>query len=94
MSNSKSYNRILWPLYFLNGFQSIAWGGIIFLIVPLSRIMWPNEPSHALEMGILITTLSWTASISGLAFGHFIDKYSRKKIITLISIFRGIAILL
>jgi MFS family permease len=96
MGNSKfiSYNRIFWPIYFLNGFQSIAWGGIIFLIVPLSRLMWPNEPSHALEMGILITALSWSASISGLAFGHFIDKYSRKWIITIISIFRGLAIIM
>jgi hypothetical protein len=47
-----NFNRIFWPIYFLNGFQSIAWGGIIFLIVPLSRLMWPSEPTHALEMGI------------------------------------------
>ncbi|NHJ25181.1 MAG: MFS transporter [Candidatus Lokiarchaeota archaeon] len=93
-NNSIGYNRIFWPVYFLNGFQSIAWGGIIFLIVPLSRLMWPNEPSHALEMGILITALSWSASISGLVFGHFIDKYSRKMIITIISIFRGLAIIM
>ena len=86
-----SYHRIFWPIYFLNGFQSIGWGGITFLIVPISRIMWPNEPSHALEMGILITALSWAASISGLLFGHLIDKYSRKAIITIISLFRGLA---
>ena len=93
-ANYIRYNRILWPIYFLNGFQSIAWGGIIFLIVPISRIMWPNEPTHALEMGILITILSWSASISGLVFGHLIDKYSRKKIIVIISLFRGFAILM
>ncbi len=93
-ANSISYNRILWPIYFLNGFQSIAWGGIIFLIVPISRIMWPTEPTHALEMGILIAVLSWSASVSGLAFGHLIDKYSRKKIIVIISIFRGLAIVM
>ena len=93
-ANSISYNRILWPIYFLNGFQSIAWGGIIFLIVPISRIMWPTEPTHALEMGILIAVLSWSASLSGLVFGHLIDKYSRKKIIVTISIFRGLAIVM
>lgn len=82
-------NRILWPIYFLNGFQSVLWGGITFLIVPISRIMWPGDPTHALEMGILITSLSWSASISGLLFGHFIDKYSRKLIIIILSIFRG-----
>ncbi|MFX0059793.1 MAG: MFS transporter, partial [Candidatus Heimdallarchaeota archaeon] len=94
LSNRYNFNRIFWPIYFLNGFQSIAWGGIIFLIVPLSRLMWPAEPTHALEMGILITTLSWAASLSGLLFGHFVDTHSRKKIITIISIFRGFAILM
>jgi len=89
-----NFNRIFWPLYFLNGFQSIAWGGITFLIVPLSRLMWPGETTHALEMGILISTLSWAASVSGLLFGHYVDKHSRKKIIILISIFRGFAILM
>lgn len=93
-SQSVRYNKILWPIYFLNGFQSILWGGITFLIVPLSRIMWPSDPTHALEMGIIITTLSWSASISGLLFGHFIDKYSRKKIIIILSIFRGFAALM
>lgn len=88
------FNKILWPIYFLNGFQSILWGGITFLIVPLSRIMWPSDPTHALEMGIIITTLSWSASISGLLFGHFIDKYSRKKILIILSIFRGFSALM
>jgi MFS family permease len=93
MSQEHRYNSLLWPIYFLNGFQSIAWGGIIFLIVPLSRIIWPGDPTHALEMGIMITTLSWSASISGLLLGFYIDKYSRKKILFIISIFRGIAII-
>jgi len=94
MPQKHRYNHILWPIYFLNGFQSIAWGGIIFLIVPISRIIWPGDPSHALEMGIMITSLSWSASISGLLLGFYIDKYSRKKILYFISIFRGIAIIL
>ncbi len=94
MPQEHRYNSLLWPIYFLNGFQSIAWGGIIFLIVPISRIIWPGDPSHALEMGIMITTLSWSASISGLLLGFYIDKYSRKKILFIISIFRGIAIIL
>ncbi len=88
------YNKILWPIYFLNGFQSILWGDITFLIVPISRIMWPSDPTHALEMGIIITTLSWSASISGLLFGHYIDRYSRKNILILLSIFRGISALM
>jgi len=101
MSKSKSkekvsFNRIFWPLYLLNGFQSIAYGAIIVLVVPLALIIWPNDEAdiHALEMGILYTTLSWSSSFAGLLFGRLIDKYSRKKIIIVISIFRGISMFL
>lgn len=91
-----SFNRVFWPLYLLNGFQSIAYGAIIVLVVPLALIIWPNDDPdiHALEMGILYTTLSWSSSFAGLLFGRLIDKYSRKKIIIVISIFRGISMFL
>ncbi len=91
-----SFNRVFWPLYLLNGFQSIAYGAIIVLVVPLALIIWPNDSAdiHALEMGILYTTLSWSSSFAGLLFGRLIDKYSRKKIIIVISIFRGISMFL
>ncbi len=93
LNSEKSFNKIFWPLYLLNGFQSIAYGAIIVLVVPLALIIWPNDPSdiHALEMGILYTTLSWSSSFAGLYFGRLIDKYSRKKIIIIISLFRGIS---
>ena len=68
------FNKVLWPIYFLNGFQSVLWGGITFLIVPIARIIW-GDSAHALEMGIIITSLAWSASISGLLFGHLIDKW-------------------
>jgi MFS family permease len=91
-----SFNRIFWPLYLLNGFQSIAYGAMIVLVVPLAKIFWPNDiaDTHALEMGILYTSLSWSSSFAGLYFGKLIDKYSRKKIIIIISLFRGIAMMM
>jgi MFS family permease len=88
--SNASYNKKLWPLYLLNGFQSIAYGSFIVLIVPLSEIFWPGETTHFLEMGLLYSTLSWTSAIGGLLFGRLIDMYSRKLIIIIISIFRGI----
>ncbi len=92
-NSKKSFNRIFWPLYILNGFQSVAYGAMIVLVVPLALIIWPNDPAdiHALEMGILYTTLSWSGSFAGLLFGRLIDKYSRKKIIIIISLFRGVS---
>lgn len=88
-TTSKEVHKIFWPIYLLNGLYSVAWGGIIFLIVPISRIFWPDDPTHALEMGILITTLSWSASFAGLFFGKLIDKYSRKKMMCIIAIARS-----
>ncbi|MFX0023456.1 MAG: MFS transporter [Candidatus Hermodarchaeota archaeon] len=91
-----SFNRIFWPLYILNGFQSIAYGAMIVLVVPLAQIIWPGDPAdvHALEMGLLYTTLAWSGSLGGLFFGRLIDKYSRKKIIIVISLFRGFSMLI
>ena len=87
MSNANSdisFNKQIWPVYFLNGIQSIAFGSFIFLILPLSLLMWPEDPYHALEIGILITTLYWTGSVFGLLFGKFVDKYSRRNIFSLV----------
>jgi len=94
-NSEKSFNRVFWPLYILNGFQSVAYGAMIVLVVPLALIIWPNDLAeiHALEMGILYTTLSWSGSFAGLIFGKLIDKYSRKKIIIVISLFRGFSML-
>jgi len=94
LNEKVNFNSILWPLYLLNGFQSIAYGSFIVLIVPLSEIFWPMEPTHFIEMGILYSSLSWCAAIGGLIFGRLIDKYSRKWIIVIISFFRGLPIFL
>ena len=93
-SSHKSYNKLIWPVYLLNGFSGISFAGLIILIVPLSSLIWPGEDYHALEMGILITTLLWTSSISGLVFGRLIDNYSRVKISLIIAIARGVCMIL
>ena len=90
----QSYNKLIWPVYLLNGFNSIAFAGIIILMVPLSSLIWPSEPYHALEMGILMTTLLWTSSVSGLFLGRLIDKYSRVKILLIISIARSFCMIM
>ncbi len=90
----QSYNKLIWPVYLLNGFNSIAFAGIIILMVPLSSLIWPGEDYHALDMGILITTLLWTSSLSGLFLGRLIDKYSRVKILLIISIARSFCMIM
>jgi len=93
-SSHKSYNKLVWPVYLLNGFNSISFAGIIILMVPLSSLIWPGENYHALEMGILITTLLWSSSVSGLFFGRLIDKYSRVKILIIIAFARSFCMIL
>ncbi|MFO8018062.1 MAG: MFS transporter [Promethearchaeia archaeon] len=90
----KTINKTFWPLYLLNGFESIGFGSFVVLVVPLSLLFWPNEPYHALELGILITTLFWSGSFSGLFIGRLVDKYSRRLIIFILSLFRGIPMIL
>jgi MFS family permease len=90
----KSYHKDIWPIYLLNGFNSIAFGGLIILIVPLSSLFWPGEDYHAFEMGILVTTLLWTSSITGIVFGWLIDRYSRVKILLIISILRSFSMIM
>lgn len=83
-----------WALYSLTGFFSLAFSGIFILVVPLSTLFWPSEPYHALEMGLMISSMFWTNSIAGLLFGRLIDKYSRTKILLLISIIRGFCMIM
>jgi len=92
--SEQSYNKLIWPLYFVNGFNSIAFGGLIIIIVPLSSLFWPADDYHALEMGILVTSLFWASSITGIAFGRIIDRYSRIKTILIISLFRSFSMIM
>ncbi len=92
-SNSEfSIHGTFWSLYLLGGLQNLAYAGFTILIVQLSLIMWPSDPYHALEIGILLMVLFWVTSICGLFFGILIDKFSRTKILFIISIFRGFSI--
>jgi MFS family permease len=89
-----SIHENFWSIYLLGGLQTLAYSGFTILVVPLSLIIWPDEPYHALEIGILLTVLFWVSSIGGLFFGILIDKISRTKIIFMISIFRAFSMIM
>jgi len=88
--------KLLWPLFILAGFFSMGFGGIFILIVPLSSLFWPEEPFHAVEMGLLITTMLWGVSLSGMIFSRFIDshKINRIKILFMVAFFRGVCLIM
>ncbi len=67
---------------------------IIVNFVPISYIIWPEEPYHAFEIGLLLAAYFWAMSIAGIVFGRLVDKYSRKKIYLTCQSLRGILLYL
>ena len=88
--------KLLWPIFILAGFFSMGFGGIFILIVPLSFLFWPEDPFHALEMGLLITSMLWGVSLTGMIFSRFIDshKVNRIRILFMVAFFRGICMIM
>ena len=57
-------------------------------------MIWPEEPYHAFEIGLLLAAYFWAMSIAGIVFGRLVDKYSRKKIYLTCQLLRGILLIL
>jgi len=93
-STNISVNKTFLPIFFLGGFFSLAFSGIYILNVPLSELFWPGEQYHALEMGILISSMFLAIAFAGMLFGRIIDRYSRVKILFIVSLVRGICMIL
>jgi len=95
-NNEINLLRLLWPIFMLAGFFSIGIGGIFILIVPLSFIFWPNEPFHAFEMGLLITSILWGLALSGIIKSRFVDnhKVNRVRLLFIFTFFRGICMIM
>ncbi|TFF99498.1 MAG: MFS transporter [Promethearchaeota archaeon] len=94
IEDPSNFNKRFLPIYFLGGFFSLAFSGIYILNVPLSELFWPGEVYHALEMGVLISSMFLAIAFSGILFGRLIDKYSRVKILFVVSIVRGTCMIL
>ena len=67
---------------------------IIVNFVPISYMIWPEEPYHAFEIGLLLAAYFWAMSIAGIVFGRLVDKFSRKKIYLTCQLLRGILLIL
>ncbi len=88
-TSEDSFIKTFRPIFLLGGFFSLAFSGIYILNVPLSELFWPGEQYHALEMGILISSMFLAMAIAGMLFGRLIDKYSRVNILFIVSLVRG-----
>jgi MFS family permease len=87
----KTKLRRFWPLFYIETALRFSVAGLLLNMVGLSNIIWPGEPFHSLEFGIVISAKLTMLSFSGVIFGILADRYNRKRlmIIGLLIMFIG-----
>jgi MFS family permease len=70
----------LWPIFFSYFIIALTFAAYVMNMINISKIIWPNDQFHALEMGIILTMRYWVMAISGMIIGHYADFISRKKL--------------
>ncbi|MBN2156295.1 MAG: MFS transporter [Candidatus Lokiarchaeota archaeon] len=67
-----------WPLLLTTAIVSTNFSIIVVNMPFLSTLIWPGDPFHAVEMGGVIAIKTWILALSGILFGTFADRFSRK----------------
>lgn len=80
-----------WPILLVQSAVSISISGLMLNMLGISNVIWPSEPFHELEMGVLVSSKMLTTAILGLVIGIFADRISRRKLFIFILILMGIA---
>ena len=80
----------LWPSFLL--FNSFAFTiSFIFInILIVSNIIWPGEPFHSVEIGLMVGLGTYATALSGILFGVLADRFSRIKLMALMEGLLGI----
>jgi MFS family permease len=81
----------LWPIILAYAIISLTHATIAINMITLSNVIWPGEPVHLLEMGLLLTASLWATAFSGILLGWLSDRYSRKNLLTFILLLTGFA---
>ncbi len=78
--SKKNFSEVahLWPILLVRSFIAISVSGVMLNMVQLSAIIWADGAYHALEMGIIISTRTWSMAVSGIIMGYIIDHLPRK----------------
>jgi len=80
-----------WPLLFSTAVISTTFSSIVVNMPFLSEMMWKDGIFHAFEMGTIITVKTWLVAFSGILFGIFADKYSRRYLFVFSTFFLGLS---
>ncbi|WP_371803008.1 MFS transporter [Candidatus Lokiarchaeum ossiferum] len=87
----KSTMQVIYLMAFVN---SAIGSSMIPLLVKLSQQFWPNEPFHALDMGLVISVQAWSFAIMCLLIGPLSTYIRKKTIIIILNSLVGIGIIL
>ena len=85
--------RELWPFFFVYFILALTMAAFVLNMINFSEIMWPNEPFHSFEMGLILSFRMWSMAISGMIIGELADRFSRKNLFLFITGLIGVAYL-
>lgn len=83
----------LWPYFFVYFILALTMAAFVLNMINFSEIMWPSEPFHSLEMGLILSFRMWSMAVSGMIIGELADRFSRKNLFLFIVILIGVAYL-
>ncbi|TXT58180.1 MAG: putative 3-hydroxyphenylpropionic transporter MhpT [Promethearchaeota archaeon] len=66
-----------WPCYVSYGIRAFTASALFINLLIISQIIWPGDPFHSYEVGILIGLGTYMMAFSGFLFGNLADRYSR-----------------
>jgi len=84
----------IWPGFLIYNSFALTVSTIFINFLIFSNLMWPGDPFHSSEMGILVGISSYVMAVSGILFGTLADRFSRVKLITISEIIFGFSFLL
>ncbi|MFX1325719.1 MAG: MFS transporter [Promethearchaeota archaeon] len=94
---NKTNNNIIknaWPAFVSKASYAITISAVFLNVIIISNLLWPNEPFHSAELGLMIAGSTFSTAFSGIFFGYLVDRYSRKRLYVFSVTFYGIGLLL
>ncbi|OLS12192.1 MAG: arabinose efflux permease family protein [Promethearchaeota archaeon CR_4] len=88
-AKSRVFIRHFWGVYATYGIAGVSMAGVFLNVVAFSNVIWPGEPFHAFEIGLLVSLMTWATAVAGIFIGYLADRYSRRKIFILTYVIMG-----
>ncbi|MFX0138686.1 MAG: MFS transporter, partial [Candidatus Hodarchaeota archaeon] len=90
LPNMKKFLRKFWPLFFVRAVVALSVAGLMLNMLGISKIIWPYDPFHSVELGLIVGLKTISLAIMGLVFGFFADRFSRKYLLIFVLMIMGI----